>query len=309
MLLQDPTPLLDAATGARWLGYVSLFPVVGAAVFRVLVRRTGSGWPDMVPRLERRAAAVGLVAAIALLVELLLKLYLQARAFSDPTLPLSMDDVHTVLQHTRWGNGWHLQFMAAVLALAGYALARRWPSGWLVVFAAVLFCLIATPLTGHATEHPWGPQVGQLLHSLHVGAASAWLGTLAALVASVYPATLDDPRREQILARLVHAFSPLALASAGTAVALGVVLGLTYNGGIGAIFTTVYGRTMLVKVALLGGVLVMGWYNWKRVRPALGAEPGMERLARSAVGELVLGTLLLAVTAVLVALPAAGLGE
>lgn len=309
MLLQDPTPLLDAATGARWLGYVSLFPVVGAAVFRVLVRRTGSGWPDMVPPLERRAAAVGLVAAGALLIELLLKLYLQARAFSDPTLPLSMEDVRTVLQHTSWGSGWNLQFMAAVLALIGYALARRWTPGWMVVIAAVLFCLYATPLTGHSTEHPWGPRVGQLLHSLHLAAGSAWLGTLAALLASIYPATLDDPRREQILARLVNAFSPLALVAAGTAVALGLVLGLTYNGGIGAIFTTAYGRTMLVKVALLGGVLVTGWYNWKRVRPALGAEPGAERLARSAVAELVLGTLLLAVTAVLVALPAAGLGE
>lgn len=307
MLLQDPTPLLDAATGARWLGYVSLFPVVGAAVFRVLVRRTGSGWPDVVPLLERRAASVGLVAAGALLIELLLKLYLQARAFSDPTLPLSMEEVHTVLQHTSWGSGWHLQFMAAVLALVGYALARRWSGGWLVVVAAILFCLIATPLTGHSTEHPWGPRVGNLLHSVHLGGASAWLGTLAALLASVYPATLDDPRREQILARLVNAFSPLALVSAGTAVALGAVLGLTYNGGLGAVFTTAYGRTMLVKIALLGGVLAVGWYNWKRVRPALGGERGAERLARSAVTELVLGTLLLAVTAVLVALPPAGL--
>ena len=308
MLLQDPTPLIDAATGARWLGYVSLFPVVGAAVFRVLVRRTGSGWPDVVPHLERRAASVGLVAAGALLMELLLKLYLQARAFSDPALPLSMENVHTVLQHTSWGNGWHLQFMAAVLALAGYALARRWPAGWLVVFAAAVFCLIATPLTGHATEHPWGPRLGPLLHSLHLTAGASWLGTLAVLVASVYPATLDDPRREQILAKVVNAFSPLALVSAGTAVALGLVLGLTYNGGVGAVFTTAYGRTMLVKVALLGGVLATGWYNWKRIRPALGGEPGAERLARSAVAELVLGTLLLAATAVLVALPAAGLG-
>lgn len=308
MLVQDPTPLIDAATGARWLGYVSLFPLIGAAVFRVLVRRTGAGWPDLVPQLERRAASVGLVAAGALLMELLLKMYLQARAFADPSLPLSMEDVHTVLGHTSWGSGWHLQFMAAVLALVGYALARRWSGGWIVVVGAVLFCLIATPMTGHAIEHPWGPRVGPLLHALHLGAGAAWLGTLTVLLASVYPATLGDPRREQVLARLVNAFSPLALASAGTAVGLGLVLGLTYNGGIGAIFTTDYGRTMLVKVALLGGVLVTGWYNWKRVRPSLGAEPGAERLARSAVAELILGTLLLAATAVLVALSPAGLG-
>lgn len=307
-MLQDPTPLIDAATGARWLGYVSLFPLVGAAVFRVLVRRTGSGWPDLVPALERRAAAVGLVAAVALLVELLLKMYLQARAFADPSLPLTMEDVHTVLGHTSWGSGWHLQFMAAILALAAYALARRWSAAWLLVMGAVLFCLIATPLTGHAIEHPWGPRVGPLLHSLHLLAGASWLGTLTALMASVYPATIDDPRREQVIARLVNAFSPLALVCAGIAVLLGLVLGLTYNGGFGAIFATTYGRTMLVKVALLGGVLATGWYNWKRVRPALGAEPGSERLARSAVTELVLGTLLLAATAVLVALSPAGLG-
>ena len=51
------------------------------------------------------------------------------------------------------------------------------------------------------------------------------------------------------------------------------------------------------------GVAALGAWNWRRVRPALGAAPGAGRLRRSATAELLIGAALLGVTAVLVALP------
>jgi putative copper export protein len=96
----------------------------------------------------------------------------------------------------------------------------------------------------------------------------------------------------------------MALTAGLGTIGLGLLLGWTYVGGIGPLFSTTYGRTLLVKVALLSGVAATGAWNWRRVRPALGAAPGSSRLRRSAIVELAFGTLLLAVTAVLVALPA-----
>jgi putative copper export protein len=72
---------------------------------------------------------------------------------------------------------------------------------------------------------------------------------------------------------------------------------------LGALWSTAYGRTLLVKLALLLPVALLGAYNWRRVVPALEAEGGAARLRRTATVELALGALVLLVTAVLVATP------
>ena len=60
---------------------------------------------------------------------------------------------------------------------------------------------------------------------------------------------------------------------------------------------------MSTRSLLLAGVAALGWYNWKRVLPALDADGGSQRLRRSARAELGLGLVVLLVTAILVALP------
>ena len=68
-----------------------------------------------------------------------------------------------------------------------------------------------------------------------------------------------------------------------------------------ATWESAYGRTLLLKLALLSAVFGTGAYNWLRVRPALGSEVAAGRLRRSAALELAVGVVVLAVTAVLVA--------
>jgi putative copper export protein len=59
-----------------------------------------------------------------------------------------------------------------------------------------------------------------------------------------------------------------------------------------------------VKLGLLGFTMALGAWNWRRVTPRLGTESGTSELTRSAALELFIGALLIAATAVLVALPA-----
>jgi putative copper export protein len=61
---------------------------------------------------------------------------------------------------------------------------------------------------------------------------------------------------------------------------------------------------LLVKVALFAAVSLFGAYNWRRLTPALEDPDRLHVLRRSATTELVVGALLLAATAALVALPA-----
>ena len=59
----------------------------------------------------------------------------------------------------------------------------------------------------------------------------------------------------------------------------------------------------MIKLGVLMGVAGTGAYNWLRVRPTLGTSEATARLKKSATTELALGVAVIAVTAVLVALP------
>ncbi|HEX6644552.1 MAG TPA: CopD family protein [Gemmatimonadales bacterium] len=297
-------PLVDAAALARWLGYAALFATAGAVSFRLVLRRAHLA--DPAP-LARRAAAIGAVAAIILVVTHLLRLYYQLADFADPEEGITSSVAGLVLGSTAWGKGWHWQMGAALLALAGLAAARKSDAGWTLGGLGALGSIVTASLTGHAIEHPWGI-AGTALQVTHLGAGSVWLGTLLLLVSVAYPVTRSrGGEREEIVAALVNAYSPVALTAGLVAIGLGLLLGWQYTGGVEAIIGTTYGRALLVKAALLGAVALIGAWNWRRVRPALGAAPGSARLFRSAAAELTFGTLLLAVTAVLVALPAPAL--
>ena len=304
----DPTPLIDAAAPVRWVGFLALFPLVGVLVFVALVRRRlGAANPDLTRQLVERSRVGGVVAALVLLPSLALKLFFQVRAFSMPGDPLTWATAQPILTGTSWGHGWQWQGAAALVTLAGLIIAGRHRAGWAVTLAGVLALLGSFPLTGHAVDHPLGPLVGVGLHGLHLAGAALWLGTLALILAAALPELRRRADGEAHLARLVEGYSPLALTGAGTATAAGLLISLNTVASWRALIETVYGRALLVKLLVLAGVIALGFYNWRRVRPALGAEPGARPLTRSASAELVIGTLVLAVTAVLVALPAPGL--
>jgi copper transport protein len=90
----------------------------------------------------------------------------------------------------------------------------------------------------------------------------------------------------------------------GGAMVLGTVLSVSYVGSWPALWQTTYGIMLLVKVALLGVTALLGAYNWRQLRPRLGTPGSASRLFQSARLELLVGALLLAATAILVALPA-----
>jgi copper transport protein len=72
---------------------------------------------------------------------------------------------------------------------------------------------------------------------------------------------------------------------------------------LSALWQSGYGRTLLVKLAMLSVVAGTGAYNWRRVKPTLGTAAGTMRMRTSARIELMVGALVLIATAVLVATP------
>ena len=168
--------------------------------------------------------------------------------------------------------------------------------------AAALAVALASALSGHAAAVEGLGPLPVLADALHILSAGAWLGSLfVVLFAGIRAAGTAGEGRARGVAGLVNAFSPVALASAAVLAATGVFAAAMQLERVAALWQSGYGRTLLVKLALLSVVFATGAYNWKRVQPALGQEAAVGRLRRSAGVELAVGVVVLLVTAVLVA--------
>lgn len=291
----------------RWGTFMALLGVIGAIAFRIVLKimalqRAPAG-AAISAEASSRAAALGLVIAVGLLALGGIRLIAQSFALHggdafDTTL------IATMLTRTGWGTGWLLQLLGTAVVLTGFMLARRTiQSGWWVATLGALMLAFTPGLSGHATAverfAPW-PVVTD---ALHVIGAAGWLGSLLFVLVVGIPSALrlEPGTRGAAVAALVNAFSPAALFFAGATAATGVFAAWLHLGTIPALWESVYGRTLLLKLGVLTGVFATGAYNWLRVKPALGEDVATSRLRRSATFELAVGVVVLAVTAVLVA--------
>ncbi|HKP29599.1 MAG TPA: CopD family protein, partial [Gemmatimonadales bacterium] len=276
-------------TLARWLTYAAALLVVGASVFRFGVLRALARSISVPGEFAPRAARVALVAAAVLgLVAAPLRLLAQARSFLDPGQGLTLDLIGTVLG-TDWGHAWTVQVLASGLAAAGALFATVAPSGWFPAAVGATTIVLSMPLTGHATGAEEAGAWGYPLDALHILGAGSWLGTLAVLtiVALIPLARSTEESRAKLVAELVHAFHPVALTGAGVTVVAGVALSLRYlQGDFAALVVSKWGQTLLIKLALLGGVAALGAWNSRVMRHKLGTDEASGVMRKSAATEL-----------------------
>jgi putative copper export protein/methionine-rich copper-binding protein CopC len=296
----------------RWATFTSMLALLGAVAFRFVVM------PLVVQRapVERanalsgsvrpRAAMLGGLAAAALLVSAFAQLWAQSYALHGGADALNGSLVGGMLRSTIWGWAWLAQAVGAVVALIGFIGAQRGRrAGWsLAAFtgSALAFTL---PFGGHAVAvERWAP-TAVAADGLHVLGAGGWLGSLFAVLVVGMPSAMSLPesQRAAAVADMVNAFSPTALVFAGVVGITGVFAAWLHLDAISSLWTSTYGRTLLLKLGVLSIVAVTGAYNWRRVRPALGDVSGAARLRRSASIELAVAVIVIAITAVLVATP------
>jgi putative copper export protein len=293
----------------RWLAYLATLLVIGACVFRFgVIRALDRRGDPLPPAAGLRAAGLGLGAALLLALAGVWRLWAQAGSFVEPGEPVTAELLGIVID-TNWGRGWIVQLLAAGLAGAGALFARVTPSGWYSAAAGASAVALAAPLTGHATAAEQAGSWGYPLDALHLLGAGTWLGTLAVvLLAGVAPALREPGEvRGPRVASLINAFHPVALVGAGVTILAGAALSLLYlQGSLSMLWSSGWGRSLSLKLLLLAGVAGLGAWNWRVIRPGLGSAPGASRITRSALLELAVATVLLAVTAVLVARPLPG---
>lgn len=304
---------------ARWLAYLAALALAGGFIFRLRVLAPAAGMAA--ERAETLRAAyddrfrrLGIVAAIVLIGATCLGLVSQAANAADVSFGQAIGTPLLQLLGTRLGLLWEARLLLAVGMAILLWLARgallRW--GGLLLGGALL-ALIS--LNSHAAAIPNGAWLAAALDWLHQVAAAAWVGGLFSfglLVPSLLR-TLQPPARLAVLTAIVARFSRLAI----LAVAVLAVTGLFHSWlqvTTPAALGTLYGTSLLLKLALVAPMLLLGAANLLLHRPGLARaavarrrklDPSVQRLfkrVRWAVAlEAALGLAVLLATAVLTA--------
>jgi len=275
---------------ARFLYFIGLLVLVGGAIARIAVfapavrSLTGDERAE-VEGFERTSFGVLAFAATALVVvggwAAVIRQGTQIAGVSFWTPLTGGGTLSPPIGSTRFGHEFGRGVNAAavffVLILCGYALRRWRPLLYAVAAAAVVageWAIVSPGLSGHAGD-PGRGWLAVAVDALHVAGASVWIGGLAHLFIVVAPATASLPADERRRVRLEVAqrFSRLALASVVVIVTTGLGRALWELSAVSQIWSTAYGRTLLIKTALLGALLLLGYRN----RKGLGDFTGLRR--------------------------------
>lgn len=265
---------------ARWLTYVCIVVVAGAALFRPGHRADTLAW-------TRPWAGAGLG---LLLLDLALQgLDLVGAGWAG--LGSSASWSAALAGSYAWTLG--LLALALLLALStGPAPGRA--NLWLAACATPLIAAGAFALSGHAaTASPqWLARPSVVLHVLMV---LAWIGSLWPLARALRRA----PAAAVPDLRLLRHYSIAITWVVALLVASGIVLTSLQLDRPSDAWRTGYGRVLLAKLVLVAWLLLVAAANrWRWTGPALaGSGPALRALRRAVVVELVLAAVVLAVVA------------
>jgi copper transport protein len=160
--------------------------------------------------------------------------------------------------------------VGGVLAIVGATLAavtvverRLAPAA----AAAALLLLPVPSFAGHALDRGQIRPLSVVADALHVAAAAVWIGGLLALAVATprVVRALDADRRAAFTGALVPRLSAVALSSVAVIAATGLVRVLFELSAVSQLWSSGYGRALLVKTALLAALVALGWLNRRRL--------------------------------------------
>jgi copper transport protein len=276
---------------ARWGFFGALALLIGPLVVRLVVIRNRS-----VPGpLEHRFHLLGVIAAFLVIDVGIAAFILRAsNALQLPIADLPYGDLQPFAEKTRFGVAFLVMTfgigIVASLLLVAWVFDRlglRWPA--LVLSLALLSGL---SLSGHQATEPNSTWLSEAADWLHLVAASIWVGGVATLAFLVWPLA-PGLRRTTFLG-----FARLAAVLVAAMVLPGAYLAYVRLPEASDLWSTEYGRFLILKSALVGVALAWGAAHHFLVRPRLesGQEPDV---GPSLVGEAMVAFAVLLAAAIL----------
>jgi len=252
----------------------------GAWIARAGDVHAGAAWR---PRSARTLGAALLVVAISALAWLVMEsAVMSGRPWVDSW---HGETLGTVLARTLFGHVWLVRgaLLVALAAVLGLARGRAGAPGPAAALAAALLASLAW--AGHANAQTGiDGAIHHVADAMHLLAAGAWLGGLAAFAATLRPGPGDGVPPHAI--RAVQRYASLAAACVAVIVASGVVNAYYTLGAPARLLDTTYGSLLLSKLALFAAALAVAAVNRWRLTPALLRGPASASPARIAAQQL-----------------------
>ena len=275
---EDPDEDRVPAVVGRWMLYVALALVFAWGVLGLVVFRGQTLGPAWVPIACWVVAAAGLAIMTAA----------EAASVGASISELVSSSAGERLIRT----GVVLVVLGLVI---GLALARR---GTVTVLATALVASVAMythVAAGHAGapgDFTWA-NLG--LQWLHFSAIGAWIGGLVWLLIGT-----RGPDPEQRQPSLVRRFSRLATVCLAVVILTGTIRAIVEIRVLDELWNSDYGRTFLIKLAIIAPLVALGATNrfWN-VPALLRGEGHLRRLRHTVRGEVTFAVVVLAVTGVL----------
>jgi copper resistance protein D len=265
---------------ARGIHIAASILLAGLFAFRLVVLTPVASRYDQVDRFQPRFKGIwgrlALVAWSIVVVSAVLWFWVVAATISGAATMLDVDGetLQTVLLQTHFGHLW--AFRLGCCLLLGILLFSGSHERIIAVLAFVILASLA--VAGHTgaivTNAGLLPVAGDIGHLI---AAALWPGGLAPLlVLLVGQYRTADQTTRRLVADVVRRFSSLSLVVVGLLAGTGLLNTYFIVGGVGALFSTDYGRLLLFKIALFVLMLALGALNLFVLKP---------RLCRAAVDE------------------------
>lgn len=253
-LIEWPGPIIEL------IEFVGAFMAAGAVGFRyTALRRLPDVGPDSSRAAAgRRAAVIGLIGALVNLWHL-----------NDVLPRVAGRNQQSVGELISGYNAYSIWVVMSVVALLGFILAvARIDFGWILAAAGVVIGSLRNLFVGNFER---------LVVPTHLLAGGLWIGTLLVLVvAGIAVVMRREPpeRRGALVADMVNAFSPLALAMGGLVVLMGVIaLWRELEGDLTRLWTTPFGIALLVKLVFVAAVFSLARGTGAGSAPRWGARP------------------------------------
>src|SRR5262245_24545594 len=261
--------------------------------------------------IEQRLFRLAIWSLIAALLSALLWFWLEVASMSELLLKKTFSATAwwPVLFETQFGRVWQLRlgviaaaFVAVVSGLAQIK-ARRMLI-WVPWLLSIAF-LVSLARISHAAArvHP----LGLFGDVVHLCAAGAWIGGLVPL--TLFLACASFSLGQTVVVSVLLRFSMLSLCCVSVLIVTGISNGWLLVGSLHALFTTPYGRLLLLKLTLVGILIGFGARNRFLVKARLrkgSANPGLlSQLRRNVLREVCMGVAVLLIVACLGVTPPA----
>jgi len=277
----------------RAIHYASALVLLGELLFAVAI--ASSGWRDAARSAGTPSARIFRTMIWSLVIGLAsgaIWFAIEASVMSGaPLRSIDRSIIGTMWTDTTFGRVWTMRagFVVALFAL-GVAIRESSRARIRVLIGAATLVAAAyvasLAWTGHAAAGEGAEEaVQKIADVVHLLAAGAWLGSLPALVDTLGP---THPR--EVAARAARRFSLLGLISVSALIASGFVNTWYQVGGIPPLVGTLYGRLLVLKLALFVAMIVIAIVNRGILAPRVAEDDQARRaLRRNALVEIALG--------------------